>query len=273
MKMMVRNLKYLMFLCIILIPLSCTTLKKKESAGDIEKTKPVAEKTGKTYFLTTLKPEISEGRSIIHIKATGPVQYTAFKLTDPLRLILDISEMQPKPEAQGVISFNKGAVSTISTHYFDESNITRVIVGLNQNVHYDITKTKGNELKIDIDSPGVMLAQEERQEVTTGLPVAKEEPMAETIKESEPELVKAGSMLEEPVVDAKGEKRYTGQLISLDFQNADLKNILRLIAGVSGFNIITSSEVKGSVNLRLIEVPWDQALDLILKDNLLGLEK
>ena len=67
------------------------------------------------------------------------------------------------------------------------------------------------------------------------------------------------------------EKRYVGRLISLDLQDTDIDNALRIIAEVSNLNIIASDDVTGKVTLRLIDVPWDQALDVILKTN--GLDK
>jgi type IV pilus secretin PilQ/predicted competence protein len=66
---------------------------------------------------------------------------------------------------------------------------------------------------------------------------------------------------------------YTGQRISLDFQQADLIDVLRLISEVSGMNIITSQEVTGKVTTRMVNVPWDQALDTILKTFRLGKEQ
>jgi len=64
-----------------------------------------------------------------------------------------------------------------------------------------------------------------------------------------------------------GSKTYTGRLISLDLQDTDIDNALRIIAEVSNLNIIASDDVTGKVTLRLIDVPWDQALDVILKTN------
>jgi type IV pilus assembly protein PilQ len=58
---------------------------------------------------------------------------------------------------------------------------------------------------------------------------------------------------------------YTGERISLDFQNADIHNVLRIIADVSGLNIVTSDQVKGNVTIRLKDIPWDQALDVVLE--------
>jgi type IV pilus secretin PilQ/predicted competence protein len=67
------------------------------------------------------------------------------------------------------------------------------------------------------------------------------------------------------------EKQYSGRLISLDLQETEIDNALRIIAEVSNLNIIASDDVTGKVTLRLIDVPWDQALDVILKTN--GLDK
>jgi len=68
---------------------------------------------------------------------------------------------------------------------------------------------------------------------------------------------------------AKGPK-YTGDLMTLDFKNADILNVLRLIAEVSGLNIITNDNVGGKISMRMVNVPWDQALDVILKTKGLG---
>ncbi|WP_303722652.1 type IV pilus secretin family protein [Malonomonas rubra] len=64
---------------------------------------------------------------------------------------------------------------------------------------------------------------------------------------------------------------YSGQRISLVFDNADIRNILQLIAEVSELNILAGDGVEGTITLRLIDVPWDQALDLILETKDLGM--
>ena len=66
------------------------------------------------------------------------------------------------------------------------------------------------------------------------------------------------------------EKIYTKPKLSLDFKDADVKNILRLIAEVSNLNIIAGDDVTGKVTMRLVDVPWDQALDVILQARSLG---
>ena len=68
-----------------------------------------------------------------------------------------------------------------------------------------------------------------------------------------------------------GSSRFVGRRISLDFQQADITNVLRLIAEVSGFNIVVGEGVKSKVTMKLANVPWDQALDMLLKMNALGM--
>ena len=67
-----------------------------------------------------------------------------------------------------------------------------------------------------------------------------------------------------------GKKRYTGRRIDLDFKGADIHNILRLLADVGQMNIVTSDEGKGEVTIKMRDVPWDQALDVVLRAKGLG---
>ena len=68
-------------------------------------------------------------------------------------------------------------------------------------------------------------------------------------------------------------KKYTGAPMTMDFVNADVTNILRLIGEISNLNIVWGPEVKGLVSMRLKNVPWDQALDLVLANNDLGMRR
>ncbi len=65
-------------------------------------------------------------------------------------------------------------------------------------------------------------------------------------------------------------RTYSGHPISLDFQNADLRAVLRTFSEISGLNLVIDPAVNGSVDVTLRDVPWDQALDLILRANKLG---
>lgn len=71
----------------------------------------------------------------------------------------------------------------------------------------------------------------------------------------------------------KEEKKYTGQKVSLDFQDANMKSVFRLLSEVSGVNIVAGEDVKGSITVHMRHVAWDQALETILDTNGLGMKK
>jgi type IV pilus assembly protein PilQ len=69
------------------------------------------------------------------------------------------------------------------------------------------------------------------------------------------------------------EQIYTGERISLSFQNIDVRALLQIIGDVSGNNVVISDGVRGELAMRLINVPWDQALDIILRTKGLGMQQ
>ncbi|MEW6694597.1 Type IV pilus biogenesis and competence protein PilQ [Tepidimonas thermarum] len=67
--------------------------------------------------------------------------------------------------------------------------------------------------------------------------------------------------------------KYSGEKLSLNFQNIDVRSLLQVIADFTNFNIITTDAVQGNLTLRLKDVPWDQALDIILEAKQLGMTR
>jgi type IV pilus assembly protein PilQ len=114
----------------------------------------------------------------------------------------------------------------------------RVLVRLKGKAIYNV-KEVGNTITIDFESPPPKL-------------VVKTEP------EQEKPLLKTGA------------GKYAGKKINLDMMEANITDVLRLLAEVSDLNIIASDDVKGTISLRLKNVPWDQAFDIILKAKGLG---
>ena len=66
------------------------------------------------------------------------------------------------------------------------------------------------------------------------------------------------------------ERRWIGEPISLDLKDADIRDVLRTFSKLARFNLVIDPDVRGSVTVRLENVPWDQALDVILRVNGLG---
>lgn len=70
---------------------------------------------------------------------------------------------------------------------------------------------------------------------------------------------------------ARGNRRFRGRRIDLDFNNADIHDILRLLADVGRVNVVTSDDVSGNVTIRMRNVPWDHALNVVLQAKGLGM--
>jgi type IV pilus assembly protein PilQ len=87
-------------------------------------------------------------------------------------------------------------------------------------------------------------------------------------------VVEVKPLVEDPNKLVQGGRRgYQGEKLSLNFQNIDVRAVLQVIADFTDFNIITSDTVGGSLTLRLKDVPWDQALDIILQAKGLDMRK
>lgn len=75
------------------------------------------------------------------------------------------------------------------------------------------------------------------------------------------------------LVETRRKETYEGERLSLNFQNIEVRSVLQLIADFTGLNLVVSDSVSGSLTLRLKNVPWDQALDIILKTKGLGMRE
>ena len=232
-----------------------TTGSNKESLGEI-------------VFINT----VEEGQSsIVSIESTQAVQYTAFKLLNPLRLVLDFSKMD-KGNLTSRIQVDKGIVNSIRPIHFEEARVLRLEIVLNQSVDYEINKPEKNKLIVRLRSSGQVSGQEMAQ-----APSMKE--AAPSKKEFYKKSLRGAASLLDEAQEASlnedtcfpmlyGEK----EVISLDFQNADVRNLFRIFAEISGLNVILSPEVGGSVNIRMMDVPWNQAMEIILTNSALGRE-
>jgi len=128
----------------------------------------------------------------------------------------------------------------------------------------------------------VSLMGRSMQSQASAAAVTKETPVGASKELPRTAMAKPGPM--DPVVDPAKENngkdmpagnggpvgKYTGKKISLDFQDAEIGPIFRLLADVNGYNLVLDPSVKGKVTIKLMNVPWDQALDIILNTFNLG---
>ncbi len=209
------------------------------------------------------------------------------------RLVLDLPNVKSRVKLQSV-SVKDDAVRQVRIgRHLDK---VRLVVDLTQPVVYSIrqdgprlivslrpTSEKASSFhpSISSDLSAVVVRKAVPAVIPTSVPRPAVTPAAPQVPSAPPTPKDVGGSLPEakpspvPTVvadnqDNQGEKRYTGKKISMDFQDAEIAHVLRLIADVSGLNVILADDIKGKVTLKLVDIPWDQAFDMILKTNELG---
>ncbi|MFC0251488.1 type IV pilus secretin PilQ [Massilia consociata] len=167
----------------------------------------------------------------------------------------------------------------------------RVVVDLpNGQVGVDVRQV-GNQILVDFLKTGLPETLRRRLDVTDfGTPVSRITTLAQgenvrmtidaqglweqSVYQSDTQLVvDVRPIKEDPNRLAQGSTGYRGEKLSFNFQNVEVRAALQAIADISGLNIITSDSVTGSLTLRLREVPWDQALDVVLQAKGLDMRK
>jgi type IV pilus assembly protein PilQ len=95
----------------------------------------------------------------------------------------------------------------------------------------------------------------------------------QVMRETEAVVTRAAEVPSVKVVSPETGQVYTGQKISLDFQDTDIRHVFRILHEISGKNFIIGNDVKGKVTLKLDQVPWDQVMDLVTRMNKLGVSE
>jgi type IV pilus assembly protein PilQ len=157
--------------------------------------------------------------------------------------------------------------------------VTRVTMDLTRKAPYRLEPSEnGHDLTIvfDPDAPAADLATPTAERVlqasrTAAAPQAQGPPQvpAAAAQPAAPAPAAQGAV-GQPQQAVGPPQRFTGFPVSLDFQGADLRAVLRTFAEISGLNIVIDPSIQGTVDVALRDVPWDQALDIILRANRLG---
>ena len=129
----------------------------------------------------------------------------------------------------------------------------RLVLDLREKTAFDVAAI-GNTIEVSLKSKEP--SAEKRQAVALTKETFRVEPQSgEMARKNETPL---------PVQEANSGGRYNGKKISLDFQDAEVGPIFRLLADVNNYNLVLDPTAKGKVTIKLMNVPWDQALDIIL---------
>jgi type IV pilus assembly protein PilQ len=212
-----------------------------------------------------------DGKSRIEIKTGSRPEFKVVDSEDPLRLIVEVGNARIEPSAQKTLDLSRlnRSVTKITAFEYerDDRQVVRVVAQLKEAVPYRVAAV-GDTIAIDINGLSGMtpvMATPEEGPVTSVETEVTASP-APAVPQGTPASMTTPAAAADAESGSEG-SMYTGTKLSLDFMDADITDILRLISDVSGLNFVSGPEVKGRVTIRLADVPWDQALDIILKTN------
>ena len=227
------------------------------------------------------------------IVANGTMMPNTFML-EGKKLVIDIPGTRSKVRPT-IIPVRKGGLDKVRVGQFTAQTV-RVVLDLTKPMTYTSTP-EGNKLLIALSAtvPAKTENVAPQEKAALQEKIAPQETAAKEVEKKQageqertvPPIQEAPAV---PAVPAKtggsgaakqtvgvtdvgnliGGGKYSGRRISLDLQDADLINVLRLFADVANLNIIIAPDVRGKVTVRMVNIPWDQAMDIILKMNGLG---
>jgi type IV pilus assembly protein PilQ len=204
------------------------------------------------------------GQTILQLKLTQPFsQYRHFPLAQPARVVVDmfgdstrqadVESFRVGTHAVSTVSFSSGEGYLRMTLETPTSTVPSYVITPEEGgirVVFGFSDPKASDKRVfDLVKGGKRMEAKSAARASVSIDAGQ----AASPKEETPEG-----------------KKYIGQKLSLDFKDADIKNVFRLLAEVSGKNIVVTDDVNRKVTLRLVEVPWDQAMDLIITTNGLG---
>ena len=240
--------------------------------------------------LTTISSKADARSATLVIEATEPVPYVATR-PDPLTVMVDFRNVDAGAIAAAAGLQARGPIASVRVESAEAlgSPVSRVRIALAQPVTHHVRADR-NRILIDFDRSELLniappaearLAQPIVQ--TTVDPIAALGLSGKSTRSAPRQAVQVFAASQAPAQapaaqasvgqllgNQAGGRTYSGNPVSLDFQQADLRAVLRVFAEISGLNIVIDPAVRGTVDVALRDVPWDQALDIILRANKLG---
>jgi len=225
------------------------------------------------------------GKLKVHVAATGEVQYRVLNVTDPrYSMVVEIFPAQLDTHVQKSIDVKSKLVEKVRIGQFsDNPDIVRLVVDLTAPTKYEVQMAPGNKgLTVAVDAGEVASAKVTKADVAPmapasnvmPAPVMPSTPSTQTVVPSTPQPsgeadhtyhVRGNHMIAAETKSKVKITHHAAHLVSLDFVNADLIYVLKILSKEMDMNLVTDQSVKGSVTMTLKDVPAAGAFNLVLK--------
>ncbi len=261
-------------------------------------------------ILRNVVPTTDGGKILVALVGDASfADYSDFRIESPQRVIVDLKGITNQVADESLPVATQGLERVrVAQYALTPEPITRVVFDLSSELPYALVSSEtgltvefgeSEAVASEEVAPEAEVAEVQVPEQAELMETALPEPVNEALEPAstsvEPEILDLGddvtlfeaadaSETDLGTVDrgnvpisfetktiGGGQKLYDGRALSLDFKDADIKDIFRFISDFSGLNVVIDPTVEGRITIKLNDVPWDQSLDIILKNNGLGM--
>lgn len=209
-------------------------------------------------------------RTLVRVTATGPISGYQFQRPEARRFLLSLNNCEADPEA-AVPANQSQLVTSLNWSSTGPGRLELVGALAQPFTEYEV-RPDGRTVTVTLFTRPT---ERDGAAASAAGPGGKSAPL--TASPTQPSgLVQSNQSAQSATVGAVGTltpKQFSGKPISLVLQDADVTNVLRLLADISGKNIMVEPDVTGKVTIKVDKVPWDQILDMVLRVNDLGQEQ
>ncbi len=247
-----------------------------------EKAEAAQPAIGTATVVKTVRASAGKEGAKVVITGDGTMVPKAFMVPGN-KLVIDIPGVRSRVKPR-VIPVRKGGLDKVRVGQHEQ--MVRVVLDLTKPLEYTVT-SEGNTVLVAMGGAVSAKAEAQPSERAAAQEQEKAPAPEKELAAAVPAQQEAAAAVVPPARKAPGESavresagaasalltggsRFTGRKISLDLQDADLVNVMRLFAEVANLNVILAPDVKGRVTVRMVNIPWDQAMEIILKKNGLG---
>ena len=231
--------------------------------------------------VTSIDFKGTENPSEVLIRTNEPAAFNKLENQNDKQIVVELKDTSiAANEAKKIDTSSFQSNVSLVSPYQANDNTVRVVIQLREPGTADVTQI-GNLIQVKIPNKGGSGSDSPQAAPKPPAPAdGAPAPSPESLPNSENETNQVSAESVPPVkmkleeyMDSKTTQKFTGKPITLQVQDADVADVLRLIGETSGFNLLLGEDVKGKITLSLVDVPWDQALDVILHSLKLGAER
>lgn len=225
--------------------------------------------------ITGLKYKANDSGGTVVVEANGPVEYSTRVNADLHQFVVEIPNSNLPRKLKRTLNTKdiKGAVGAVDAYQSPGSTTSRIVVQMREGFGEPVVQQEGNTLLIVSSENGTSLAKasEPHEEAAGGAEAEGDSSLTRGEAEENVDLnsnkILASQSLQEFL---SGNTKFYGRKISIETSSIDVRDALKFITEESGVNMVITDEVKGNISLKLRQVPWDQALVVIMKARKLG---